>query len=85
MAENFGIAIVARIPMTTTTMSSSISVKPLRSSFIEDLIPGRVAAWGKIRQPTRRYIRGPGGTGVGIFHARQAPSGTQATPHGRSD
>src|SRR5437762_12220462 len=27
---NFGIAIAARMPMMTTTMSSSISVKPLR-------------------------------------------------------
>jgi hypothetical protein len=26
--ENFGIAIAARIPMITTTMSNSISVKP---------------------------------------------------------
>src|ERR1700755_2687466 len=28
---NFGIAIAARMPMMTTTMSSSINVKPLRS------------------------------------------------------
>jgi hypothetical protein len=27
---NFGIAIAARMPMITTTMSSSISVKPIR-------------------------------------------------------
>ena len=35
VALNFGIAIEARIPMITTTISSSISVKPCRCRFIE--------------------------------------------------
>src|ERR1700755_2312141 len=40
---NFGIAIAARIPMMTTTMSSSISVKPLRLESIQ--APVSVEGW----------------------------------------
>src|SRR5205823_14077316 len=39
---NFGIAMAAKMPMITTTIRSSISVKPLR--FIVTLTPVRVAA-----------------------------------------
>src|SRR5580765_496318 len=49
---NFGIAMAAKMPMITTTISSSISVKPLRfipvSPRYEDRFPVRrwTAAWG---------------------------------------
>ena len=34
VAENFGMAMAARIPMITTTMSSSMRVKPLLSRMV---------------------------------------------------
>src|SRR4030088_2584092 len=45
---NFGIAIAARMPMITTTISSSISVKPLRSLvfMLGPVMEGESAARG---------------------------------------
>ena len=48
---NFGIAIAARMPMMTTTMSSSISVKPLRLESIQT--PVSVEGWCSADQPGR--------------------------------
>src|SRR3989441_3616078 len=52
---NFGIAIAARIPMITTTINSSISVKPRR--------PVTCSPSGRQRAPNpRTHARGPGAT-----------------------
>src|SRR6266705_654643 len=45
---NFGIAIAARMPMMTTTISSSISVKPLRFILTSPLPGGRRDSAGRI-------------------------------------
>src|SRR6184192_4239231 len=45
---NFGIAIAARMPMMTTTISSSISVKPLRFILTSPLPGGRRDSPGRI-------------------------------------
>src|SRR3954470_12113261 len=41
---NFGIAMAARMPMITTTMSSSMSVKPRRVRFCIGFRPGKGSA-----------------------------------------
>src|SRR5947199_7210294 len=46
---NFGIAIAARMPMITTTISSSMSVKPLRFIVISQM-------WSELPVPARSAI-----------------------------
>src|ERR1044072_6961454 len=67
---NFGIAIAARMPMITTTISSSISVKPLRLTTLPPVKEkGRFATtspdrdWSphKKRDASRATHRPPGG------------------------
>src|SRR6266550_34028 len=51
---NFGIAIAAKMPMITTTIRSSINVKPLR--FIWDYLPH------KVQESERLFCRPPTST-----------------------
>src|SRR6476646_1806939 len=56
---NFGIAIAARMPMMTTTIRSSIRVKPFLL-LIEDLLK-RWKGANTVRSPTLRRAEGPTG------------------------
>src|SRR5213596_2516254 len=58
---NFGIAIAARIPMITTTINSSISVKPLRfTANLQDWDTGKGAALGLVHGPFGHKKRAAG-------------------------
>src|SRR5687767_5899132 len=57
---NFGMAIAARMPMMTTTISSSISVKPLRFMWLSWRGRAGYGGWvGGVAGPNQRQLAVP--------------------------